>query len=54
MFINAIKFGRFNGIDEHTTSDSDKLVRLPLYYNIEKGDLEKVIEKTLEFFGGIS
>lgn len=50
----GLKFGRFNGIDEHTTSDSDKLVRLPLYYNIEKGDLEKVIEKTLEFFGGIS
>ena len=50
----GLKFGRFNGIDEHTTSDSDKLVRLPLYYNIKKGDLEKVIEKTLEFFGGIS
>ena len=44
------KFGRFNGIDEHTTSDSDKLVRLPLYYNIKKEDLQKVINKTLEFF----
>ena len=44
------KFGRFNGLDEHTTSDSDRLVRLPMYYNIEKRDLKKVIDKTLDFF----
>lgn len=46
----GLKFGRFNGIDEHTTSDSDRLVRLPMYYNIAKEDLDKVIEKTIEFF----
>ena len=44
------KFGRFDGIDEHTTADSDRLVRLPMYYNIALGDLKKVINKTLEFF----
>ncbi|MBR4623627.1 MAG: dTDP-4-amino-4,6-dideoxygalactose transaminase [Clostridia bacterium] len=43
------KFGRFNGEDIHTTSDSDRLVRLPMYYNIDPADLEKVIEKTKEF-----
>lgn len=47
----GIKFGKFYGKDAHTTSESDRLVRLPLYYNIERNDLEKVIEKTLEFFG---
>lgn len=47
----GLKFGRFVGEDEHTTSDSDRLVRLPMYYNIAKEDLEKVINKTLEFFG---
>lgn len=46
----AEKLGRFNGTDEHTTSDSDRLVRLPLYYNIEKTALRKVIDKTVEFF----
>ena len=46
----GLKFGRFNGIDEHTTSDSDRLVRLPMYYNIAKEDLDKVIKKTIEFF----
>lgn len=44
------KFGRFNGKDEHTSADSDRLVRLPMYYNIDKCDLEKVINKVLEFF----
>lgn len=45
------KYGRFVGKDEHTTSDSDRLVRLPMYYNMDSNDLEKVINKTLEFFG---
>lgn len=44
------KFGRFNGEDEHTTADSNRLVRLPLYYNITEEDLKKVIEKTMIFF----
>lgn len=46
----GLKFGRFVGKDEHTTPDSDRLVRLPMYYNISKEDLNKVIGKTLEFF----
>lgn len=46
----GLKFGRFVGEDEHTTPDSDRLVRLPMYYNIDKGDLKQVINKTLEFF----
>jgi dTDP-4-amino-4,6-dideoxy-D-glucose transaminase len=44
------KFGRFNGIDKYTTSESDRLVRLPLYFNMTDSDREKVIMKTLEFF----
>lgn len=49
----GLKFGRFVGEDEHTTSDSDRLVRLPMYYNIAKEDLEKVIGKTNDFFRGL-
>lgn len=45
----GLKFGRFNGKDEHTTADSDRLVRLPMYYNINPKDLKKVIEKTCEY-----
>lgn len=46
----GLKFGRFAGNDEHTTSDSDRLVRLPMYYNMDEKDLRKVINKTIEFF----
>lgn len=47
----GLKFGRFDGEDQYTTFDSDRLVRLPMYYNMDKEDLKKVICKTLEFFG---
>lgn len=46
----GLKFGRFVGEDEHTTSDSDRLVRLPIYYNMHQDDLKKVIDFTLKFF----
>ena len=46
----GLKFGRFDGKDRYTTRESDRLVRLPMYYNIAKEDLDKVICKTLEFF----
>ena len=44
------KFGRFCGKDEYTTKESDRLVRLPLYYKLSKQDQEKVIDRTLHFF----
>ena len=46
----GLKFGRFDGEDEHTTSDSDRLVRLPLYYGLGDGEREKVIATALRFF----
>lgn len=46
----GLKFGRFDGEDEHTTFDSDRLVRLPMYYNMGVDDLNKVIDKTISFF----
>lgn len=46
----GLKYGRFDGEDKYTTSESDRLVRLPLYYNIAPDDLKKVIDKTTEFF----
>ena len=46
----GLKFGRFDGIDEHTTLESDRLVRLPMYYGITKHDLNKFINTTIEYF----
>lgn len=46
----GIRFGRFNGEDIYTTKESDRLVRLPMYYGLSDEDNKKVIDKTLEFF----
>lgn len=44
------RFGRFSGIDEFTTRESDRLVRLPMYYGMDKEDRERVIGAVLDFF----
>lgn len=46
----GIKFGRFHGQDEYTTIESDKLVRLPMYYNMTEEDREKVVNAIGGFF----
>ncbi len=46
----GMRFGRFDGVDEMTTAESEKLVRLPLYYNMKKADCDSVIDAVLEFY----
>ena len=45
----GLKFGRFHGEDRYTTSESDRLVRLPLYYGMTPEDLQHVIRTSLEY-----
>ena len=45
------KFGRFHGEDTFTTIESDRLVRLPMYYGITEEDKETVISSIKEYFG---
>lgn len=45
------KFGRFSGEDEYTTRESERLVRLPMYWNLAEEDREQVISAALDFFG---
>lgn len=47
----GLKFGRFHGEDAYTTAESDRLVRLPMYYGLEKVSLEYVIESVKAFYG---
>ena len=47
----GLRFGRFDGEDVHTTSESDKLVRLPMYYKLTAEDQAKVIAAVREFYG---
>ena len=44
------KFGRFNGEDRYTTKESERLVRLPLFYSITDEEVEYTIEMLLEYF----
>ena len=46
----GLKFGRFNGEDRYTTVESERLVRLPLYYGLTAEDREKVISAVCEFY----
>lgn len=46
----GLKFGRFNGEDVYTTTESERLVRLPLYYNMDQRDIDTVIAAAKEFF----
>lgn len=47
------KYGRFEGKDIYTTSESERLVRLPMYYGLTEEDQNKVIRKVLEYYGEV-
>lgn len=47
----GIKYGRFHGEDRYTTSESERLVRLPLYFGMTEEDRSKVIEAAMGFLG---
>lgn len=44
------KFGRFCGTDKYTSSESDKLVRLPLYFGMNEKDKEIVISLIKKYY----
>lgn len=45
-------FGRFDGEDVYTTSEGDRLVRLPMYYNMDPKDTDYVIDVVNSFYEG--
>ena len=47
------KYGRFEGKDIYTTSESERLVRLPMYYGLTEENQNKVIRKVLEYYGEV-
>ena len=46
------EFGRFHGEDKFTTKESERLLRLPMYYGLKESDVETVVSKVKEFYGG--
>ena len=43
------KFGRFSGEDIYTTRESERLLRLPMFYNLPMEDVAYIVEKLLCF-----
>lgn len=44
------RYGIFNGEDNYTTKESERLVRLPLYFGMKDIDAERVIDGIKEFY----
>ena len=48
----GLKYGRFHGEDKYTTKESERLVRLPLYYGLEPEKTDYIIGKVKAFYQG--
>ena len=46
----GMKYGRFHDTDEYTTKESERIVRLPLYFGLDRKDTEKIIQAVKAFF----
>ena len=46
----GLRFGRFSGEDRYTTSESNRLLRLPMYYGLTAEDRNKVIAEINAFY----
>ena len=46
----GLRFGRFHGEDRYTTKESERLLRMPMYYNLSESDQQKVIDAVHGFY----
>jgi dTDP-4-amino-4,6-dideoxygalactose transaminase len=44
------RYGRFHGVDKFTTKESERLIRLPLFFKIKDKEIDYVIESIYRFF----
>lgn len=48
----GLKFGRFHGEDRYTTKESERLVRLPMFYDLTTEQVNYIADKVKEFYEG--
>jgi dTDP-4-amino-4,6-dideoxygalactose transaminase len=46
----GMKFGVFNGEDVYTTKESERLVRLPMFYSLKESEVDYIVDKVKEFY----
>ncbi len=44
------KTGRFHGTDEYTTKESERLLRLPMFYGLKPDEVDLICDKVTEFY----
>ena len=46
----GVRYGRFNGEDVYTTKESERLVRLPMYYSLTLEEVDRISDAVKEFY----
>jgi dTDP-4-amino-4,6-dideoxygalactose transaminase len=46
----GLKFGIFHGEDVYTTKESERLVRLPMFYSLKESEVDYIVDKVKEFY----
>lgn len=46
----GLRFGRFHGEDKYTTRESERLLRLPMYYGLTDEQVDYICSKVKEFY----
>ena len=46
----GLKWGRFHGTDRYTTVESERLLRLPMYYGLREEDTDRVVDGIKDFY----
>lgn len=47
----GLKFGRFDSVDKFTTKESERLIRLPMYYGLTNDEINTVCNVIKKFYG---
>lgn len=46
----GLRFGRFHGVDQHTTRESSRILRLPLWHGLGSDTVSMIVKAVEEFF----
>ena len=46
----GLAYSEFRGEDRYTTKESERLLRLPMYYKLTESDQEEVITRVKEYY----
>lgn len=49
----GLKYGKFSGEDKYTTRESERLLRLPMYYGLSEKNVEYICSEIISFFENV-